>query len=653
MEMNALDHALSQNRAEELGPDVWDYFVIPQYFAQLSLDVTRKPRIFVGGRGCGKTMLLRYLSHSSAFSARRPVVPKSEFERIGLYWRADTQFAHAMTRRGIEDDIWLAAFLHLSALVLGREVLAALETIAANQTSGVSIEVVRGIDLSRLSAFDARMPSSCPALIDYLERELWALETWVSNVRRVQIPHFLPGDAFVRALIGEVRRQVAPLSASAFFVYIDEYENLLNIQQRAVNTWIKHSSPPLIFNVAMKRNAFETKKTLGDEAIAEIHDYRSYDLEALDDRFDVFAAEILFMRLAGATGGLSVDVELMRDPTRIHERRSKAYVDAVVGAAARLFPQPTHRELADEVLGDTRLRERLTQRIGEALRKREVDIPIRYFMDDQYPEAAVVAPVLLRRRSLSAVEVQREYEYLREGRDNRLTGRTAWIHNNFVGALLQIYEPLSRPCPLYAGFATYALMAHGNLRHFMELCYKALARTEREDIVPPAVQAEAARQTSASLLSEVKSFGKLGNQLYAFTLRLGSLFALAHARPSQSEPEQNHFAVVRGTRELPDAVGALLRDAVKWSVLYEEPGTKKKSEVEPEGVEYVLNPIYAPYFHISYRKKRRLELSTDDVITLSVGSFNDVRSLLKRFSAKWQIGGDDHGQPLFANLIEE
>src|SRR5437879_5839182 len=100
----------AKNRTEELGSDVYEHFVVPPFFDQLDLRIARKPRLFIGGRGCGKTMLLRYLSHQSAFSKTRASVPANEIEHIGLYWRVDTQFAAVMNERGLAMDVWQSAF---------------------------------------------------------------------------------------------------------------------------------------------------------------------------------------------------------------------------------------------------------------------------------------------------------------------------------------------------------------------------------------------------------------------------------------------------------------------------------------------------------------------------------------------------------------
>ncbi|MBN2286895.1 MAG: hypothetical protein JXI43_10640 [Tissierellales bacterium] len=67
-----LQKVFTKNRSEELGYDVWEQFVVPPFFDKLDLGEGKKPRVIIGGRGCGKTMLLRYLSHQSTFSPNRP-----------------------------------------------------------------------------------------------------------------------------------------------------------------------------------------------------------------------------------------------------------------------------------------------------------------------------------------------------------------------------------------------------------------------------------------------------------------------------------------------------------------------------------------------------------------------------------------------------
>ena len=269
----------------------------------------------------------------------------------------------------------------------------------------------------------------------------------------------------------------------------------------------------------------------------------------------------------------------------------------------------------------------------------------------------MITPALLNRGTLEPEEIAHELDLFENGKDNRFTGKTDWIHNNFIGCLLKIYGSYPRACPFYAGFDTFCKLARGNLRHFLELCHKsinqALRRSEKDTFpVTLEEQAIAARQSSMEFLADVRSFGQFGNQLYTFVLGLGSLFALAHRQPTQSEPERSHFSV-RGDFPLIKQFDWFLKEAQKWSVLFEERETKQKDSGQPESLEYVLNPIYSPYFHITYRKRRRLELTSNDFLILIKGDYNSIKELLKKRSKLWSVELRDTDPTLFSHLLEE
>src|SRR4051812_20919800 len=152
------------------------------FYDRLDLRTARKPRLIVGGRGCGKSMLLRYLSHQTMFSRLRPSIPDDAIDHIGLYWRADTHFVNMMTRRGLSEDTWHSAFAHTAALVLGMEVLASLSSIAESKVEILQSADVRALRFERLGAFDENLPTTVPELYKDLEARLWELQAWVNDV---------------------------------------------------------------------------------------------------------------------------------------------------------------------------------------------------------------------------------------------------------------------------------------------------------------------------------------------------------------------------------------------------------------------------------------------------------------------------------------
>ncbi len=653
-----IQEIFSKNRAEEFGYDVWQHFVVPRFYDRLDLTKARKPRIIIGGRGCGKTMLLRYLSHQTTFSKHCKLIPKDAVSHIGLYWRADTQFCNAMIKRGKEDDTWQSAFNHFAALILSMEVLNSLKSIAESNFQLFNENNIDDINFSRLSSFGISLPTSARKLYEELESLLWEFEGWVNDVRKRDEPIFLPGDKFVSAMINILRNQVPAFKTARFYVYLDEYENLCEYQQRIINTWLKHSESPLIFNLAMKRNSFDTKQTVGPESLSDIHDFRQHDLEnyLIDDNFQAFAAEIFFLNLSFVDfEEIPVDINELRDPESLPKRKKSSYISKIIAAAQGILPDVSQKELAITVFENLSLSKKLRERIHLALKHRDSDIDIEKFYSEEHQEATIIIPALLYRKRNTPEMIAEEFDKLRNGRNNKFTGSTNWIRNNFVGCLLHLYAPFSRACPFYSGFKTYCSLSRGNLRHFLELChksiYRAVTQTQEPQLpVDTFIQAEAARQASASFLGEIKSFGRYGNQLNTFVMRLGSLFEIAHRRYTQSESEQSHFSIISEDEELKIEDIKFLGEATKWSVLFEQADTKKKDEYQPENIDYVLNPIYSPYFHISYRKKRKLELSTSDVRILITGSLEQYQTLAKRFVKLFSVETNAVQASLFSLL---
>ena len=622
---------MRKNRAEEFGYDLWEEFVIPPYFGELEIMHSRKPNIIVGGRGCGKTMLLRYLCHETQFSSKRSYIQPNALNRIGLYWKIDTQFSKTMTKRGEEENIWSSAFVHMGVLILGLEILKSLESIQKSSLILDDQNFLTSFDFSALEGFDSSIPNGFYNLKDYLKKSFNQFQMWVGNYRKLTAPNFFP-LAFIKELISLIKAQNHLLRDSDFNVYIDEYENLLPEQKRIVNTWVKHSESPLIFNLAMKRNAFGERMTVGNEQIAGIHDYREFDIEILLDRYyEIFAAEILLLRLQkyGINNSILADDLFSVAEEIIEKRKSGYYKNLTLNRVKEIFPGYSQKELAEIVIKDKILNNRIKELLKKALEKRKSKSSYEEYFDENYPEVMVVLFALLNRKSIEEVTILKELDLLKSGEPNSFTNSTGWVHNNFIGCLLFLYSTLGRICPLYSGFDTFCKMSKGNIRHFLELCFKSIANSNTPDksvqYIDQKNQAAAVKQVSTSLLKEVRALGSQGNSLYSFVIRLGTIFEYCRDNPAQSEPEQNHFTIKNDTsKDTQD----FLDELVKWSVLYEEKLTKQKGT--ESGVEYILNPIYSSYFSISFRKKRRIVFSDEEFRIIAFADLASYEKLIRR-----------------------
>nr|WP_314711505.1 hypothetical protein [uncultured Comamonas sp.] len=625
---------LARTRAEEHSADVWGEFFIPPYFDRLALTSATRSVYITGKRGCGKTMLLKYFDYHTAFSSRRKEIPSDAVSHVGIYWRVDTQFCSSLKHRGIEDEEWSVAFESYFGLVIATELLHAIEAIAQSAFPGFNREDMVALSLPSVSDYLAEAPTSVRELIKYLESLRRRFTTWVSNVKAMACPVLPPGRDFILSLIADLQSNVA-LSTLAIFVYVDEVENLVPYQRRVLNSFLKHSQRPLIVSFTSKEHPSENE-TSGVESINATHDYRLVDLDILLDLSGAampFFAEVFLGNVDIAEGHLESDrLKMVRSPQRLVERQASQYQKVLLTDMRQRFPHMSDKEIAASALQQTPLRKSIHDRISKALKTRKSSLTANDFMFDGAPaEAVVTLPALLNRETLHPDRVLAELKSFTIDQKSQFS--SSWVHNNLFGALLELYRPFGRECPLYSGFETLCTMSNNNLRNFLILCYKTLEVAELRDqpLAPYDVstQCRAAYDASEQLFKEIRTFGRFGEPLRMFVLRLGNIFRALQASPTMSEPEQNQFTINSGGRSLDSDEQAFIAEALRYGILVEQLETKSKSGIGQDIVDYQLNPIYAPYFQISYRRKRKLEISVEQFHILVMGNENEYKELAR------------------------
>lgn len=620
-EVSQVKHSLTRNRSEHLGKDVWSDFVIPRFFNRVSL-VSTMPIRLEGGRGSGKTMLLRYLSYHSQFSADRTKLPENAADSVGLYWKADTQFLRIMQLRGFSDEEWSPVFDHYLNLRLGLEVLSSIQLIANSSYESLTKESLDSVEFE--GALDFGFEStSFEGVLKEIKSRIRKTDTVIQNVREIGILEKLP-VSFLHYLVETSKEQIPGLGSTVFSVYIDEYENLLNYQQRIINTRIKHSEPPLIYNIAIKINGMSETQTLSDERLESKADYAIVNLDAEIERsgFDDFVAEIFLKKLSEASttiaSDLKIDFNSCSDPEQLEYRFSSEYKRHCREIVEKIFPGRSHQDLADEIFETPRYSKKLYNEIERALAMHGSELKPDEFILEGNRKASVVISSLLYRKNLKPLEIKADLEKLERGLDNRFTNQTGWEHNNFIGCYLRIIRSYKAGSKFYSGFDVYSALSGKNVRHFLELCKSAFSLLDDSTltesfIIDRKLQHIAAKNTSEELVKEIARFTPLGSQLNNFVKAIGRIFQLCQDKETQSETEVTHFGIREDEGPLTDDDDKFFKEAEKWGVLQPIESTKNKSSASAAIYDYVLNPVYSPFFLISYRKGRKIEIESSTI----------------------------------------
>jgi hypothetical protein len=459
---------------------------------------------------------------------------------------------------------------------------------------------------------------------------------------------FLSFATVLPRLAEDLARSSPRLKGLSFRAFIDEFENLVEVQRMVICDSIKHPHLRLAVHIAHKRGAVTDFKTSSDERIVEMHDLRKIDLEELLSsvtEFELLAAELFLLRLH--LKDVSFDCPAF-DPQKLYDRKDLSYRltsdyrTKVVGRVRELLPSLTSTDIAHEVLGDDPLKRRLIEMIDKGLSRHGLkkEYSGTSLVDAAKPRASVVLGALVNRASDPSAALHAFIELKDDkggGPGDPFYKVGGWVDNNLYGCLFHLYAGLpQRENLLYAGFDRFCQLARPSLRYFQELCHVTLLlefeNSERNDIEPVSYkhQAQAARQVSDAMFEDVPQLGLHGERLREMVRRLGAIFEALNRRPSQSEPEVNHFSIDHADKEgLSEDALLVLKEARTWSVLYEEPDTKNKRDYDVAQSDWVLNRIFAPRFGVSYRKRRKLTLKATQVNTILSQSSLAFESLLK------------------------
>ena len=187
-------NSLSQNRAEEFGFDLLNDFVLPPIFEDIDFQKSAKPKIFVGGRGCGKTMLLRYLSHRTSFSQFKNVISPNSFDNLGLYWKVDTHLVHQLQKRSLDIETWKYAFEHIFTIYFSIELLESMISIAKSNYEGLSQDDLEKLNLNFMRELGYNLPIKFKELRIELDRKIVEFQIWLRNIKKKERPEFYPKD---------------------------------------------------------------------------------------------------------------------------------------------------------------------------------------------------------------------------------------------------------------------------------------------------------------------------------------------------------------------------------------------------------------------------------------------------------------------------
>ena len=576
-----LDELFGSYKAEWLRGKIFDFFAAPAYFGTFK---DNRPCILQGGRGTGKTTVLRGLSYQGQYALLNKDMAKfDKNEFVGLYHRVNTNHVHAFQGRGIDEGDWAKMFAHYFNLLFCWEISKYLQWHREKDRNDEVLSV-HACNLIATSLHIDKEVDSFEGLCKELESAMYAFQSDVNNIDDKNLPRLsMLGDPI--KLFVEQTLNLRQMDGKMFYLLIDEYENLLDSQQQAINTLLKHVPESYTFKIGVREMGWRVKYTQNkEELLNEPADYsliniaKEFSSDDKKNKFAKFAKDVCDRRISelfeGEEGSSDFSIEDALPGLPI-EKESEML---------KITTSDYYQDFVD-----------YEKKSGKVY---ELHPLYKFFL-------AYWADIHHKRIDVIVKEYKENIQKWNVRYDNYKYGLLFKIRRGRGAGGIQKY---------YAGWNTFVKLANGNIRYLMELVYRAYYIYLQEDgdvtkPIPYDKQTIAAHDVGWRNLAELEGAWKKGVQITKLVQALGSLFAKIAAYRGKIAPELVQFDI---EGELKPQTQELV-DASVMNLALIRMSTNKMSGKEIKTYQYSLHPIFAPYFQFSFRRKRKLSLSDEEI----------------------------------------
>lgn len=536
--------------------------------------ISSRPTLILGGRGSGKTMLLKSVRGSfiatlrDVKSFKDPKIPY-----FGAYHRASrgTYSATEKTDKIDSDEIKLM-FLDQLILRLGQAIISEIKYCRKNNIPKINDNIEQNI--CNKICKNLRLPKiedKFEPTEDQIGEQINQITDYARNKIRGATPVY-PINALeqenLERLCRETISAIPELEDKFICFLIDEYENFTDDQKIVLNTIIKfHESSSYTIKIASKKTAFSISNTIDGQPLQELHDY---------DRIDM-------------------DFDITKTQERIR------FSNHVKNICKKILTEENSKiNNIDDLLEDRELIFVNTKKTLDGFTKEDI-----------------------------LIEIKKEYKSAKKPWSS-FTKKDLDYYYTHYGVAAEYRLCKSKP-KTYAGFDDFVTFSSGNVRVFVELCGMSYIQAIKNNILPKdghkipyKIQAKVLENISNYYLWDIQKIPEKGFAILPFINDLGTLIR-EKSLTQFSEPESSMISIsnpsrldlrtkiINSTKEF--SLKEILDTCVMFSVFHEHPqkGRRGKEGIGVTSSDYILNRIFAQALKISPRPMSSYTISCEQI----------------------------------------
>ena len=614
---------------------------------------SRSSKFILGGKGTGKTHLLRYHSYPVARLRNKKKSGLETLKKInflGVFLRATSLDS---SRFEINADVlgnWQLLFGVYLELRLVEGVLDAFCDIKAS-TRGEFREKLFIEEISK--TLTKERVSHCNTLEE--------LKAWVVEEKR-EIDDAINNAAFtgemdvripfsLGTLCLNVSRAAEVLNASLVnypIVYmIDEIENFTEMQQQVVNTLVRYGEGFAAFRITGRLYSIKTLSTLaGGEENREGAEFTTVHLDTIlrnYSDFPAFARKFVHKRMA--SHGILEEGRRKKDIFDVDSRLDQVNSDGYFSSA---LSEVDFDECSSNIKKDfLRLIESTPEGIELA-----VDEADRYAnrLTSGFPlilqklNLLVFCKKYSRKNSISGL-----VEYIREECLKHINGeadKKGYYHVSYGHYSYDLFAQICRESKNlgripYAGFDTFLRMSSGNVRNLLIILGRIYSISDFRGVefigdapLKVALQTDGALEAARFMYESDTNFGKRSEQARESITRLAEL--LRTARFAMSIPEVSPLAVSFSDGDLTPKARVLLESSLNYSFLFEVVDGRPDRNSGKMNRKVQLNPLLSPRWGLPVSRRGDVSLGKEMLNAIfDPDGGKDFDHLLKKMKYKW------------------
>jgi len=625
-------------------------------FRDLVKPTSPMPMFVLGGKGSGKTHLLRYFSYSlQKLRHAIPIEGVREDGYIGVYLRCGGLNASRFIGKGQSAEAWATLFQQYTDIWLAQLFLGIVkDAVPATTISGVEKSLCEAV----VEMFDIppqTTPQTCLDLAAFLRDWQRTLDIAINNAaisRQLDAEIRITPGRLVFGVPRLVAKFLPELHGIQVLYLIDELENLTESQQRYINTLIREKEAPCSFKVGARlygvrtfetysageinREGSEYEKLQLDDHLRSNHSYGEFALRLVARRLN----ESRYLPHSAATSEAKLRQGMrsfFEEPAQPLETPDRFLVRSTSNSKSRVYVDKLRSQLEEGLrTGDApgvKDRADIDNIVGALVCPDPLLEKVNIFL--LYQEWS-------RRRNLLVASkgIASSCAGYQLGRPSK---KYKQVLGHFGGDLMaQLLADHSMKAQ-YVGFDTFVEMSRGLprnllvvLKHIFQWAIFNGEQPFRELALSVSSQQQGVMEASRWFFRDAEVLGDDGPDVQSAVRRLAELFRAIRFSNKPAECSLSTFAVDMVT--ITPRARQLIELAEQWSLLLRIAGGQRDKNSGRLNSRFQLNSMICPIWELPIYRRGTLSLSTSEVNAIfdrdQAEKYDDlVRARLARMTA--------------------